>query len=223
MPSIISSLLDTDCMILYEKRGLEEKKRNQKVEKKSWSWWRETCDGSSAPWLNMWLCLTVSCRQILIQCQPYITKWKEKKKKYCKKQTKTPATLMRCRFIATLLFLQLSQVCDCVKWQHCLYFIPEDIVHKAGSAMTTIPKSTVLKKRRKSPSSFKIDRKKHLHELAELDIRLSKRLLWMLRLTPALLTRLGLVFKKLETPNWRPGWDLCSSKWRPTPWHHLVS
>ena len=68
---------------------------------------------------------------------------------------------MRCRYIATLLFLQLLQVCDCVEWQHCLYFIPEDVIHEAGSAITTNPKSAVLKKKKKSrlPLSKWIEKK----------------------------------------------------------------
>lgn len=207
-----------------KKRGLEEKKRNQKVEKKSWSWWRETCDGSSAPWLNMWLCLTVSCRQILIQCQPYITKWKKKKRNTAKSKQKPrrlwcdAASLLRSCFFS-------FRKCVIVSSDNivCILYLKTSFT-KPGALWPLFQNQQYLKKKEeKSPSSFKIDRKKHLHELAELDIRLSKRLLWMLRLTPALLTRLGLVLKKLETPNWRPRWDLCSSKWRPTPWHHLVS
>ena len=116
---------------------------------------------------------------------------------------------MRCRYIATLLFLQLLQVCDCVEWQHCLYFIPEDVVHEAGSAITTNPKSAVLKRKKKSrlPLSKWIEKKtpswtrrtrRQTVQTASVDVATDAS-------SPD--TPGPCVKKKLEKPNWRPGWD----------------
>lgn len=172
-----------------------------------------------------------------IQCQPNKTKWRKKilqQAKANKNHSNSDATLL----IATVrsCFFSFASVWLCwVTTLFVFYTVPENMICKAGSTITTIPKSTLFKK---PPSCFKMNRKKpsstrwtllYIKLLWTLPLFRRCQLLWhtwdftRIVFKLAKLVVLATMMECLFIPVVTFFGLTVTRGCRPTLWHHLVS